>query len=121
MRAVLDTNVLIDYLGGSEKARHELRRYADPMVSIITWIEVLVGARGDNELSLLRRFLRRFEIIELSSEVAGRAVEIRRARRIRMPNAVIWATAQQSGCLLVTRNTRDFPADDPGVRVPYTA
>jgi hypothetical protein len=22
--------------------------------------------------------------------------------------------------LLVTRNTKDFPSDDPGVRVPYT-
>jgi hypothetical protein len=32
---------------------------------------------------------------------------------------VIWATAQVHQCLLVTRNTRDFDANDPGVRVPY--
>ena len=34
-------------------------------------------------------------------------------------DAVIWATAQTTGRLLVTRNTKDFPADDPGIREPY--
>ena len=31
----------------------------------------------------------------------------------------IWATAQVHSMLLVSRNTKDFPADAPGVRVPY--
>jgi len=34
-------------------------------------------------------------------------------------DAIVWASARQHGCLLVTRNTRDFPADNPGVRAPY--
>ncbi len=51
--------------------------------------------------------------------MAERAVELQQSRRIRLPDALIWATAQVHGLLLVTRNTRDFPADDPGVRVPY--
>ena len=28
--------------------------------------------------------------------------------------------ARHVGGLLITRNTKDFPPDDPGVRVPYT-
>ena len=44
---------------------------------------------------------------------------IRRRYKIRLPDAVIWATARILGCLLVTRNIRDFPKDDPGVRIPY--
>ena len=32
---------------------------------------------------------------------------------------MIWATAQTKAMLLVTRNTKDFAADDPGVRLPY--
>jgi hypothetical protein len=36
-----------------------------------------------------------------------------------LPDAVIWATAQTQAVLLVTRNTKDFAADDPSVRLPY--
>jgi len=38
---------------------------------------------------------------------------------MRLPDALIWASAQHESALLVSRNTRDFPADAPGVRVPY--
>ena len=33
--------------------------------------------------------------------------------------AIVWASARTESALLVTRNTRDFPADEPGVRLPY--
>lgn len=120
MRAVLDTNILIDYLKGVEAARSELDRYDTPIVSIVTWMEVLVGARDDNELVTLRAFLRGFRLAELTRDVALLAVEKRRSHRVRIPDAVIWATAEAGGCLLVTRNVADFPAGDPGIRVPYT-
>jgi len=41
--------------------------------------------------------------------------------RVRLPDAIIWATAQVHGLLLVTRNVRDFPQGEPGVSVPYRA
>jgi len=44
----------------------------------------------------------------------------RRERKVKLPDAIILATAELEGRLLVTRNTKDFPSDDPGVRVPYT-
>jgi len=53
-------------------------------------------------------------------EVAAEAVKLRRMFRLRLPDAIIWATARTQACLLVTRNTKDFPASEPGVRVPYT-
>ncbi|MFW1123213.1 PIN domain-containing protein, partial [Vibrio parahaemolyticus] len=67
-----------------------------------------------------RRFLEGFDVIALDDEIANRAVALRRAHRIKLPDAVIWATAQTAGRLLVTRNTKDFPPNDPGVREPYT-
>lgn len=48
------------------------------------------------------------------------AVQIRRAQRIRLPDAIIWATAQVNNAVLVTRNTKDFPPDQEGIRLPYT-
>ena len=47
-------------------------------------------------------------------------MRLRRERRLKLPDALIWATARRHGSLLVTRNTKDFPKDDPGVRVPYS-
>jgi predicted nucleic acid-binding protein len=64
-------------------------------------------------------FLSGFEVVAVDEQIAERAVSLRRSRRIKLPYAVIWATAQARGALLVTRNTKDFPRDDPGIRAPY--
>ena len=119
MRALIDTNILIDYLAGTEAARQELARYGAPAISAITWMEVLVGARSAEEAAGLRSFLARFERLPIDDAVSEAAVSVRREQGIRLPDAIIWATAQVAQALLVTRNTRDFPEDDPGVRVPY--
>lgn len=44
VKVVLDTNVLVDYLQGIGSARDELAKYERPGISIITWMEVLIGA-----------------------------------------------------------------------------
>jgi len=120
MNAVVDTNILIDYLNGSENARRELDSFDAIYISLISWMEILVGAQGDDE-SEIREFLRRFRIHPVDEGVAERAVEIRRRAKIRLPDAIIWATAQHLGLMLVTRNKRDFPAGHPGVRIPYNS
>ena len=118
--ALFDTNILIDHLNAVPHAREEIGiGFESRAVSIITWMEVMVGA-NDDLVEPTRRFLDGFKVIALDDEIAARAVELRRAHRIKPPDAVIWATAQTTGRLLVTRNTKDFPPDDPGVREPYT-
>ena len=118
MRAIFDTNIMIDFLRGIPEARQEVARFKKPMISVVTWVEVLVGVPPSQEAKV-RAFLRRFEIVDLSGDIAERTIGIRREHRIKLPDAIIWATAQVEGALLVTRNTKDFPAGDPGVRVPY--
>jgi len=118
MKALLDTNILIDYLNGVEDARDELERYEAPLISTITWMELMVGVAGDDEASI-RSFLSRFTHVNIDAEVAEIAVAIRREQKICLPDAIIWASAKRENALLVTRNTKDFPADFPGVRVPY--
>lgn len=119
MRSLLDTNILIDYLAGVEAAREELARHPDAFISAITWMEVMVGAADEDEAARLRSFLSGFHLVPLDEAVSERAVTIRREHRIRLPDAIIWASARHVEGQLVTRNTRDFPEDDPGVRVPY--
>jgi len=120
VRALLDTDVLIDFLNGSPAARRELELYDDAAISIVTWMEVMVGA-PEAAADATRAFLGRFGRVEIDGAVADAAVRLRRSRRIKLPDAIVWASAQVQGRLLVTRNTKDFPTDDPGVRAPYLA
>jgi predicted nucleic acid-binding protein len=118
VKALFDTNILIDYLGGIGAAKKELARYEYRAISTITWMEVLVGATADDEVAI-RTWLGSFDVIALDNAIANRAVEIRKQRRIRLPDAIVWASAQVNSMLLVSRNTKDFPADEPDVRMPY--
>lgn len=118
VKALFDTNVLVDYLNAVPQARNELRRYESKAVSIVTWMEVMVGAT-ENVEDATRAFLNTFEIIALDETIAERAVSLRRSHHVKLPDAIIWATARVHAMLLVTRNTRDFPAGDPGIRMPY--
>ncbi len=116
--ALFDTNILIDHLNAIPQARKEIERFENRAVSTITWMEVMVGADADL-VEPTRLFLEGFKVTALNDEIADRAVTLRRAHRIKLPDALIWATARTAGRLLVTRNTKVFPADDPGIREPY--
>ena len=118
MIAVFDTNIVIDALNGLPEADAEYGLYERVLISRITWMEVLVGVQDDDEQ--LRNFLERhFEIIPIDLAVAEAAVRLRRAHRVRVPDAIIWATAQTHGAVLVSRNTRDFKPHWEGIRAPY--
>ena len=119
VKALFDTNILIDYLRGISAARAELGRYADKAISIISWMEVLAGAPPAAE-SGTRDFLDSFIVIDLDHAVAEHTVALRREHRIKLPDAIVWASARVHSMLLVTRDVRDFRKDDPGVRVPYS-
>lgn len=120
MKRLFDSNILIDYLKGIAEAQTEIDGAPDRNISIITWMEVQSGVRNAAEGEVIDMFLRDFRLHGLNRVVAREAIELRKQHRMRLLDAIIWATARTESALLVTRNTRDFPADDPGVRVPYT-
>ena len=115
---LFDTNILIDYLRGLTAAKAECDRYSDRAISIVTWMEVMAGTTSANEQDV-RDFLGYFATVALTPAIAERAVAIRRKRKLKLPDAVIKATAEDSSRLLITRNTRDFAENTPGVRIPY--
>lgn len=119
MRPVFDTNILIDYLNGIAEAARELDRYPAAAISTITWMEVMHGAEGESEEKTLRSFLARFQQVAVDPAIAETAFLLRRRQRIRLPDAIIWATARRQGTLLITRDTKDFPEEEPDIRVPY--
>jgi len=118
VKALFDTNILIDYLRGLAQARDEFARDDDRAISAIIWMEVLVGT-APAVLDRTRVYLDGFRLIEIDRTVAEQAVKLRRAHRMKLPDAIVWASAQVAGRLLVTRDIKGFPPDDPGVRMPY--
>lgn len=118
VKALFDTNIVVDFLNGVPEAQNEISRYRERAISIITWMEVMVGA-NDAVAEATREFLETFAIVPLEAGAAVRAIELRREHRVKLPDAVIWASADIHSMLLVTRNTKDFPSEAPGVRVPY--
>ena len=61
-----------------------------------------------------------FEVVEIDGRIAAAAADIRHRSRMKLMDAFVLASAQVNGAILITRNTKDFPATMPGIRVPYT-
>ncbi len=116
--ALFDTNILIDYLRGLPPAQRELTRYQTHAISIVTWMEVMAGTPEPAEAET-KSFLGAFILVELDAEIAALTVHLRQTHRLKLPDAIVWASAQTRSMLLVTRDEKAFPPDDPGVRIPY--
>lgn len=115
-----DSNILIDALNGDGIAHAEIAKVDKPSISRVTWVEVLSKERGAT-LVQIERFLAGFSVDELDSRIAAHAAALRRERpRLKLADAVILASAQVNNRILVTRNTKDFPAEMPGIRVPQS-
>lgn len=118
MIAVFDTNIVIDALNGVSKADEEYNLYERVIISRITWMEILVGEKGNDKQ--LRDFLEnQFEISNIDLNISEVAVQLRRQYRMRLPDAIIWATAKTNNSILITRNTKDFDSRWDGIRIPY--
>jgi len=120
MKAIIDSDVLIDYLQGINAAKTELARYRQPHYSIISLMELLCGAQTEAESAAVESLLATMERVELTESIARRAVDVRKAHGLKLPDAIVLASAEEEGCLLVTRNTKDFSRAHPHIRFPYT-
>ena len=114
-----DTNIVIDWLFDRAPAIQELSRYRRHRMSRIVWTEVLAG-EPLHRRSELQQLMSAFEVVEIDARIAAASADIRHRTGMKLMDAFILATAQVNGAILITRNTKDFPAAMPGIRVPYT-
>ncbi len=114
-----DTNILTDWLNDIPKAIAELSRYKKHRISRIVWTELLAGVPIEDR-DVLQQTISHFEVVEIDARIATAAADIRFRSPMKLLDAYILATAQVNGAILITRNTKDFPEQMPGIRVPYT-
>jgi predicted nucleic acid-binding protein len=124
MRWLLDSNVLIDALAGlphGVRVLQEARKRPEVSViySAITRIEVLGFPNlSEQEEAAVRRLLNEFEEVAISNAVVERTIQIRKRLRIKIPDALVAASADTAQAVVVTRNTSDFQRV-PGLTVVH--
>jgi hypothetical protein len=99
---LVDTDVFVDHLRGARELEPRSHRVH---YSVITRAELLAGTTASESVNIL---LAPFREIPVDRGIAERAGRIRRETRIRLPDALIAATAIEGGLALVTRNRSDF-------------
>jgi predicted nucleic acid-binding protein len=106
---LVDTNIIIYYLEGEQAAVSFLRTHRGKLaISSITWMETLSYPFSSEEEQIVRAFLQELRLIEISSPVMELSVEIRRTKKMKLPDAIIAASAIHHDLILVTRNIKDF-------------
>jgi len=111
---IWDTNIAIYLLNGelsetAERTIQELMYKGTPSVSIISEMELL-GFKGisDEEYQNGVALLSTMTILPLSSSIKDKTIEIKRSIKIKLPDAIIAATAIIHDLSLLSRNEKDF-------------
>ncbi|MGH9156204.1 MAG: type II toxin-antitoxin system VapC family toxin [Acidimicrobiales bacterium] len=96
--------MFIDHLRGAAELKPRRHRLH---YSVITRAELFAGSTGTD---LAARVLAPFREIPVDRAIAERAGRLRRESGLRMPDALIAATAIEHNLGLATRNKKDFMA-----------
>ncbi|MBI2708981.1 MAG: type II toxin-antitoxin system VapC family toxin [Actinobacteria bacterium] len=99
---LVDTDIFVDHLRGAAELRPGRHRLH---YSVVTRAELYAGNVATD---VAARLLSPFREIAVDRSIAERAGRIRREAGIRLPDALIAATAVERGLSLATRNAGDF-------------
>ena len=110
---LLDTDVWMDHLRGHREIR---ARGRELFVSSISRAELLSGASARDHADTIRALLTIAREIPVGVDVAEIAGRVRRDHGLRLPDALIAASAPVVDAALETRNTGDFK-DVSGLRL----
>lgn len=117
--AVFDTNILIDFSRQNADAQNIIRRIPQRLISVVTWVEFLTGIPEPN-IEEAKSFLNdTFEVVETNFSTYEQALDLRRAMRLKLPDALIYAAAKENDIALITRNRKDFKPDWKDIHIPY--
>jgi len=111
---VIDTDVLIWYMKGNEKAYKAIENSKNFFISVVTYMELVQGMRNKDELNNLRRALYAWntKILYISEEISVKAMffveQHYLSHSIQLADALIGATALSHGFSILTGNDKHY-------------
>jgi predicted nucleic acid-binding protein len=108
-RFLLDTNAVVSLLSGNHQLAGQLEAAEYVGISVITYLEFLAfDGLSDSDRACFAEFCERIEVVALAHEDSGLmklALDLRSRHRLKLPDAVIGATALSRNALLITNDT----------------
>ncbi len=113
MRYLYDTNIFIYYLANEPAVNsffgEEFLNFHEVLVSPIIRIELLSFSGLSNEDEhCIENLLSQFTLVPLLREIEDQTIQLKRQFKIKIPDAIIAATALNRDACLITRNVSDF-------------
>lgn len=115
---IFDTNVIIFISKNIIKVENLISPDIKPSISIITYIEAL-GYKFETteDLLYMQQICSSCQLVNISDLIVLETINLRKKHRIKLPDAIIYATAIVENVPLLTNNTKDFIALDGGVKL----
>ena len=101
---LLDTNSVIYFFNGEEKISKLIEKAKDQAyISFITKIEMLCFEIADKDVKKkIYEFLEEIKVISIDDEIIAQTIEYRKSMKMKVPDAIICATAKVRGLTFVT-------------------
>jgi len=111
---LLDTDVLIDFLRGNDKAIAFIDEFSSYIIlSSIVVAELYAGVKGDKELSVLDDFVSLFRVVSIDADIAKAGGIYKRdfgkSHGVGLADAILAATADKENAELKTLNVKHYP------------
>lgn len=111
---LVDTDVLIDFLRGNDKAISLIDEFSPRIIlSPIVIAELYAGVKGANELTVLDNFVSLFRIVSIDSKIARAGGLYKRdfgkSHGVGLADAILAATAEKENAELMTLNVKHYP------------
>ncbi len=111
---LIDTDVLIWYMKGNEKAYRAIEKIDHFYISVVTYMELIQGMRNKKELNLLRKALHQWNarVLYVTEEISVKAMFYMEqhflSHFLHLADALIGATAVTHGLSLLTGNDKHY-------------
>ena len=111
---IIDTDVLIWYMKGNEKAYKTIEMANNFFISVVTYMELVQGMRNKKELNSLRKSIYAWDakVLYISEEISSKAMfyveQHFLSHSLQLADALIGATAVAYGLPILTGNDKHY-------------
>jgi predicted nucleic acid-binding protein len=111
---IIDTDVLIWYLKGNDRAKKSVEESIPFSISVITYMELIQGMRNREEFKRFQKQVHKWNtnIIQIDQEISSRAMfyvqEYTLSHSMMLADALIAATVVQNSDKLLTANDKHY-------------